>query len=187
LKFIQNYKFLFLLLVIVFSCKLYKKDFDNPVDYNANDALDIRAPALVFYPKTQTINQNEAIKIESLVVFHPDSLESFTGLHFNVQFPNSLLELDTIKPGLFITDTSNSTPLFTYTFDGSNRIDIYAYFLSETKLNIKGTGHIADIIFNSKSAGTDSIYYDLDDCQMIKINDDEIQIMGKRGAEIIIQ
>lgn len=187
MKFIQNYKFLFLLLVIVFSCKLYKKDFDNPVDYNANDALDIRAPALVFYPKTQTINQNEAIKIESLVVFHPDSLESFTGLHFNVQFPNSLLELDTIKPGLFITDTSNSTPLFTYTFDGSNRIDIYAYFLSETKLNIKGTGHIADIIFNSKSAGTDSIYYDLDDCQMIKINDDEIQIMGKRGAEIIIQ
>jgi hypothetical protein len=187
LKFIQNYKFLFLLLVIVFSCKLYKKDFDNPVDYNANDALDIRAPALVFYPKTQTINQNEVIKIESLVVFHPDSLESFTGLHFNVQFPNSLLELDTIKPGLFITDTSNSTPLFTYTFDGSNRIDIYAYFLSETKLNIKGTGHIADIIFNSKSAGTDSIYYDLDDCQMIKINDDEIQIMGKRGAEIIIQ
>jgi len=187
LKFIQNYKFLFLLLVIVFSCKLYKKDFDNPVDYNANDALDIRAPALVFYPKTQTINQNEVIKIESLVVFHPDSLESFTGLHFNVQFPNSLLELDTIKPGLFITDTSNSTPLFTYTFDGSNRIDIYAYFLSETKLNIKGTGHIADIIFNSKSACTDSIYYDLDDCQMIKINDDEIQIMGKRGAEIIIQ
>ena len=187
MKFIQNYKFLFLLLVIVFSCKLYKKDFDNPVDYNANDALDIRAPALVFYPKTQTINQNEVIKIESLVVFHPDSLESFTGLHFNVQFPNSLLELDTIKPGLFITDTSNSTPLFTYTFDGSNRIDIYAYFLSETKLNIKGTGHIADIIFNPKSAGTDSIYYDLDDCQMIKINDDEIQIMGKRGAEIIIQ
>lgn len=187
MKFIQNYKFLFLLLVIVFSCKLYKKDFDNPVDYNANDALDIRAPALVFYPKTQTINQNEVIKIESLVVFHPDSLESFSGLHFNVQFPNSLLELDTIKPGLFITDTSNSTPLFTYTFDGSNRIDIYAYFLSETKLNIKGTGHIADIIFNSKSAGTDSIYYDLDDCQMIKINDDEIQIMGKRGAEIIIQ
>ena len=187
MKFIQNYKFLFLLLVIVFSCKLYKKDFDNPVDYNANDALDIRAPALVFYPKTKTINQNEVIKIESLVVFHPDSLESFSGLHFNVQFPNSLLELDTIKPGLFITDTSNSTPLFTYTFDGSNRIDIYAYFLSETKLNIKGTGHIADIIFNSKSAGTDSIYYDLDDCQMIKINDDEIQIMGKRGAEIIIQ
>ena len=187
MKFIKNYKFLILLLVTVFSCKLYKKDFDNPVDYNANEDLGISAPALVFYPKTQTINQNEVIKIESVVVFHPDSLESFAGLHFSVQFPNSLLELDTIKPGLFITDTSNSTPLFTYSFDGSNQIDIYAYFLSETKLNIEGTGHIADIIFNSISAGTDSIYYDLDDCQMIKINDDEIQIMGKRGAEIIVQ
>ncbi len=187
MKFIKNYKFLILLLVTVFSCKLYKKDFDNPVDYNANEDLGVRAPALVFYPKTQIIDQNQVIKIESVIVFHPDSLESFAGLHFNILFPNSILQLDTIKPGLFITDTSNSTPLFTYSFDGVNRIDIFTYFLSETKLSIEGTGHIADIIFNSVSTGTDSIFYDLDFSQMIKNNDEEIQINGKRGAEIVIQ
>jgi len=187
LKFIYNYKVLIVLLFTFLSCKLYKKDFDNPVDYIANDDLGVDAPALVFYPKTQTLNQNEVVKIESVIVFHPDSTESFVGMHLQIQFPNTLLELDTIKPGLFITDTSTTTPLFTYSFDGDNVIDIYTYFLSETKLNIEGTGHIADIIFNSISTGSDSIYYDLDDCQMIKINDDEIQIMGKRGAEIIIQ
>ena len=65
MKFIYNYKVLIVLLFTFLSCKLYKKDFDNPVDYIANDDLGVDAPALVFYPKTQTLNQNEVVKISS--------------------------------------------------------------------------------------------------------------------------
>ena len=186
MKFIQNYKFLFLLLVIVFSCKLYKKDFDNPVDYEANSDLGINAPALVFYPKTQTININESFIFESVIVFHKDSIQAFSGAHLRVYFPNQLIKFDTIVPGLFITDTSQSNPLFTYTFDGESMIDIYTYFLSESKYFIEGTGHIADIIFTAVEGGVDSLYYDLDYCEFITVYDTEIPILGKRGAEVKI-
>jgi len=187
LKFIYHYIILIILLFFSLSCKLYKKEFDNPVDYIANNDLGVGAPALVFYPKTQTIPQGQSVKVESVIVFHTDSTESFTGMHLHIQFPNSLLALDTIKPGLFITDTSNSTPLFTYNFDGTNQIDIYTYFLSAIKLDIEGTGHIADIVFNSISSGTDSISYNLNNCQMININDQDIPIISSRSAEIVIQ
>ena len=129
MKIINDYKILGIIVFISFSCKLYKKDFDNPVDYEANSDLGINAPALVFYPKTQTININESFIFESVIVFHKDSIQAFSGAHLRVHFPNQLIKLDTIVPGLFITDTSQSNPLFTYTFDGNNMIDFYTYLL----------------------------------------------------------
>ncbi len=186
MKIINDYKILGIIVFIAFSCKLYKKEFDNPVDYKANSDLGINAPALVFYPKTQTINVNETLIVESVIVFHEDSIQAFSGAHLRVHFPNQLIKLDTIVPGLFITDTSQSTPLFTYTFDGNNMIDIYTYFLSESKYFIEGTGHIADIIFTALEGGVDSLYYDLDYCEIINVYDDEISILGKRGAEVKI-
>lgn len=186
MKIINDYKILGIIVFISFSCKLYKKDFDNPVDYEANSDLGINAPALVFYPKTQTININESFIFESVIVFHKDSIQAFSGAHLRVYFPNQLIKFDTIVPGLFITDTSQSNPLFTYTFDGESMIDIYTYFLSESKYFIEGTGHIADIIFTAVEGGVDSLYYDLDYCEFITVYDTEIPILGKRGAEVKI-
>jgi hypothetical protein len=182
----MDQKFLAVLVFLSISCKIYKKDFDNPVDYQANSDLGISAPALVFYPKTQTININDSLVLESVIVFHKDSIQAFSGAHLRVHFPSHLIKLDTILPGLFITDTSQSIPLFTYTFDGENSIDIYTYFLSEIKYAIEGTGHIADIIFTPLDRGIDSLYYDLNYCEIIDVYDDEIEILGRRSAEVKI-
>ena len=177
-----------LFVVSIFSsCTIYDKIFDNPVDFKANEERGIEAPTLVFYPKSQTKTQTDSIIIGSFIVFKDDSTEPFSGLQLQIEFPNNLIELDTILPGLFLTDTSQSTPLFTYTYNGNNLVDIYAYFLGTTKLDLDGTGHLADLIFNPLTDGTDSIYYNLNECILINSQDQEIVINGNRAAEIIIE
>ncbi len=176
-----------LALLFVSSCTIYEKLFDNPVDFEANEEQGIGAPTLVFYPKTQTLAEDDPALVGSFIVFKEDSTKPFAGIHLQIEFPNALLELDTIKPGLFITDTSNATPLFTYTYDSINTIDIYAYFLDTLKKDLEGTGHLADLVFNSIGVGSDSVFYNLDECEMINHQDAQININGERGAEVIIQ
>ena len=178
---------LFLALLFVSSCTIYEKLFDNPVDFEANEERGIGAPTLVFYPETQILAEDDSALVGSFIVFKEDSTKPFAGIHLQIEFPNALLELDTIKPGLFITDTSNATPLFTYTFDSINTIDIYAYFLDTLKKDMEGTGHLAALVFNPIGVGTDSVFYNLDNCEMINHQDHEIIINGIRGAEIIIE
>ena len=101
-----------LALLFVDSCTIYEKLFDNPVDSEANDERGIGAPTLVFYPKTQTLAGTDSALVGSFIVFKEDSTEPFAGVHLQIEFPNALLELDTIKPGLFITDTSNTCLLY---------------------------------------------------------------------------
>lgn len=181
---------LFILLlagIFVGSCTIYKKEFDNPVDFEANEEKGVGAPTLVFYPKTQTKTTSDSVIVGSFIVFKEDSMEAFAGIHLQVEFPNNFLELDTITPGLFITDTSQSIPLFTYTYDSVNTIDIYTYFLDTLKQNLEGTGHLADIAFSPTAAGSDSISYNLSVCEMIDHKDNVIELKGDRGAEVIVQ
>tara|TARA_B100001250_G_C19688900_1_gene739342 strand:- start:409 stop:972 length:564 start_codon:yes stop_codon:yes gene_type:complete len=173
--------------LVVYSCTLFEKNFDNPVDFEANEEKGIGAPTLVFYPKSQTKTISDSVIVGSFIVFKEDSMEAFSGVHLQIIFPDSFLELDTIKPGLFITDTSNSMPLFTYTFDSVNTIDIYAYFLDTLKTDLIGTGHLADLVFNPTNTGSDSVRYHLNACEMIDHEDSVIILKGDRGAEVIIQ
>ena len=174
--------------LVVYSCTIFEKDFDNPVDFEANEEKGIGAPTLVFYPKTQTKTTSDSVIVGSFIVFKEDSIKpAFSGVHLQIIFPDSYLELDTIKPGLFITDTSSSMPLFTYTFDSVNTIDIYAYFLDTLKTHLSGTGHLADLVFNPTSTGSDSVSYQLNACEMIDHEDNVIVLKGDRGAEVIVQ
>ena len=177
---------LFFIFLIFYSCALEKKEFDNPVDFEANDDLGVKAPTIVFYPLRQIKALTDSIIIESYVVFKEDSMEDFSGVHLEIEFPQDLLELDTIIPGVFITDTNKSVPLFNYIYDES-KIDIYTYFLDTLKFNIQGTGHIASLVFKSITTGSDSVYYNLENCELINSSDETIQLNGKRSAEIIIE
>ena len=174
--------------LIIFSCTLEKKDFDNPVDFEANDERGIGAPTIVFYPLTQTRTLQDSVEIGSYIVFKEDSIKAFSGVHLQIHFPNDLLDLDTILPGLLMTDTNQSTPLFNYLYDeGSSIVDIYAYFLDTVKQSLEATGHIANIKFKSNSTGSDSIYYNMSECEVINFDDNLIQLNGQRSAEIIIE
>ena len=148
---------------------------------------ELGAPTLVFYPKSQTKSLSDSVLIESFIIFKADSIEPFAGVHLEIEFPNSFLELDTIKPGLFITDTSKATPLFTYSYDGENIIDIYAYFLDTLKTDLLGTGHLADLVFNPTNTGSDSVSYHLNACEMIDHDDNVIVLKGDRGAEVVVE
>ena len=47
----KNYILPFIFLF--FSCILENKNFDNPIDFEANEELGIGAPTAVFYPAKQ--------------------------------------------------------------------------------------------------------------------------------------
>ena len=48
----------------------FEKDFDNPVDFEANEEKGIGAPTLVFYPKTQTKTKDVSNSIsEAIFIF----------------------------------------------------------------------------------------------------------------------
>tara|TARA_Y100001970_G_C14185939_1_gene832602 strand:- start:91 stop:651 length:561 start_codon:yes stop_codon:yes gene_type:complete len=185
---LNNFQYyLFIFNILFFSCTLEKKEFDNPVDFKSNDELGIGAPAIVFYPLTQTKTIQDSVIIESHLVFKEDSMESFSGVYLQINFPESVLELDTIIPGIFITDSNQSVPLFNYFFNGENQIDVFAYFLDTLKREIEGTGEIARLFFKPRETGLDSIYYNLEKCELINSSDETIKLNGKRSAEIIIE
>ena len=187
MKFQCKLLFIFSISLFFGSCTIHDKEFDNPIDYEANDELGINTPSLVFHPKTQTKTISDSVVVESFIIFKPDSIESFAGVHLQIEFPNAFLALDTINPGLLITDSSQATPLFTYSFDGMNIIDIYTYFLDTLKLDQEGTGHLANLIFNPIGSGNDSIRYHLDACEIIDHNDNAVEMKGDRSAEVIVQ
>mgnify|MGYP001204978355 CR=1 FL=1 len=166
--------------LIIFSCTLEKKYFDNPVDFEANDERGIGAPTIVFYPLTQTRTLQDSVEIGSYIVFKEDSIKAFSGVHLQIHFPNDLLDLDTILPGLLMTDTNQSTPLFNYLYDEESGIDIFAYFLDTVKQDLENTGHIATIKFKPNATGSDSIYYIMSECEVINFYDDLIQLNTKQ-------
>lgn len=187
MKYESGLFFVFTIWALFYSCTIYQENYDNPVDFEANQEKGIGNPALVFYPKTQTKTIADSIVVESFIVFHPDSIYSFAGVHLQIEFPNVILQLDTIRPGFFITDTNQTTPLFTYDYNGESIIDIYAYFLDTLKLELTGTGHLADIVFLPFSIGMDSVKYNLEFCKMINYQDSTIVLNGERGCEVIIE
>jgi len=170
-----------------FSCTIHEKTFDNPVDFKSNEEKGIGAPTLVFYPKTQIQSIQDSVLVESFLVFNPEDFELFAGIHLQIDFPNEYLEFDTATPGIFVTDTNKITPLFTYTYDGNGTIDVFTYFLDTLSLAMEGSGHLANLIFNPIGTGSDSIRYNLLDCEIINYNDSIITLEGERGAEVIVQ
>ena len=177
--------FFLLLFFISISCRIYEKELDNPVDQKADNVTEL--PALVFYPKSQTRTMLDTINVESFIVFKEDSLVPFSIIQLSFNYDNTLLELDTIIPGLFITDTNSSTPLFVYNDDSTGKVELLAYFLDDVKFLIEGTGHLADLKFHPKETGSTSIDHELNSCFIYDNDDNLIELNGTRVAEVIIQ
>jgi len=103
-----------------------------------------------------------------------------------VIYDSSILEVDTLFPGIFFTDSSSTTPLFVWD-QNEESVDIYIYFLDSSITSLSGTGHIADIQFIGISAGKTTIEYDLESCELVSSQDESMIINGKRGCLVTVQ
>lgn len=156
-------------------------ELDNPVDSEAENNPE--PPALVFHPKDTTVAVNSTFTLSAHIV-QPDS--GYAGAHLSIQYDASILEIDTLFPGLFFTDTSLTTPLFVWD-KSSESIDIFIYFLDSTVTSLSGTGHIADIQFTSISSGESIVEYDLESCELVSSQDESMIINGKRDCVVTVQ
>ena len=186
----MNRLFSFILLLLFSNCTIYEKELDNPNDNNANEEIGVYPPSIVFFPKQQTKTMSDSISLGAYIVFSDTSIISFSGAHLNIEYDNSLLEIDSIAPGWIgpgsLTDSNKTTPLFTYT-ESQGILDIYAYYLSTSEIAIDSLTHIAEIWFKPLSAGESTVRYDTSQCQIIKYDDTIIPINGVRDASIKVQ
>jgi len=163
------------------SCTIYEIELDNPVDSEAENNPD--PPALVFHPKDTTVSVNSIFTLSAHIV-QPDT--GYAGAHLNVIYDSSILEVDTLFPGIFFTDSSSTTPLFVWD-QNEESVDIYIYFLDSSITSLSGTGHIADIQFIGISVGKTTIEYDLESCELVSSQDESMIINGKRGCLVTVQ
>ena len=85
-----------------------------------------------------------------------------------------------------MTDSNNTTPLFTHSVN-QGILDIYAYYLSTTETSIDSLTHIAEIWFKPLDTGESTIQYDTSQCEIINNDEVIIDIKGTRSASILIQ
>ena len=182
--------FTVILIFSFLSCTIYDNNLDNPNDNEANEELGVYPPSLVFFPKQQTKTLIDTIRLGAYIVFSDTSIISFSGAHLNIQYDNSLLEIDSLAPGWIgpgsMTDSNRATPLFTY-IENSGQLDIYAYYLSTSDVSIDSITHIAEIWFKPKLTGTSTVSYDTSLCEIVKFDENFVPINGTREASIIIQ
>ena len=95
----MNRFFSFILLLLFSNCTIYEKELDNPNDNNANEEIGVYPPSIVFFPKQQTKTMSDSISLGAYIVFSDTSIISFSGAHLNIEYDNSLLEIDSIAPG----------------------------------------------------------------------------------------
>ena len=186
----MNRFYLYISLLLFSNCTIYDKELDNPNDNKANEDIGVYPPSVVLFPKEQTKTISDTVSIGAYIVFSDTSIISFSGAHLNIEYNNSLLEIDSIAPGWIgpgsLTDSNKTTPLFTYT-ESQGILDIYAYYLSTSDIEIDSLTHIAEIWFKPLSTGESTVRYDTSQCQIIKYDDSTIPINGVRDATVKIQ
>ena len=179
---------LILFLLFIFACSIEKKAFDNPVDIHADYAPD--PPYLSFFPKLQTASVAAICSVGAYIVFDSVHTPPFTGVHLNIEFDESILEIDTLVPGWIgpgsMTDSNQTTPLFTYTIN-EGMLDIFSYYLDVEETSIDSVTHVAEILFNPLQTGTTEVRYDTTQCEVVQTDDTIVQIKGSRVATITVQ
>ena len=174
-----------LIFIIFFSCKTYEITLDNPIDVIADSIAGVFPPALTMHPLTQTASSGDSVKIGTYIIEHDTTL---AGIHAHITYDAELLQLDTILPGVLLTNNGINTPLFTYTIV-FGQIDIFAWYLGEEGAlsYVTETGHIAELYFTALNSGETLIEYDTTQCELVTPLDETISIRGVRNATITIQ
>ena len=182
---IESIAIIFLSCIAFFSCKTYEITLDNPIDVIADSIAGVFPPALTMHPLTQTVSNGESVKIGTYIIEHDTTL---AGVHAHITYNAELLQLDTIIPGVLLTNSGANTPLFNYSIV-FGQIDIFAWYLGEEGAlsYVTETGHIAELYFTALNSGETLIEYDTTQCELVTPLDETISIRGIRNATVTIQ
>ena len=182
---IESIAIIFLSCIAFFSCKTYEITLDNPIDVIADSIAGVFPPALTMHPLTQTVANGDSVNIGTYIIEHDTTL---AGVHAHITYNAELLQLDTIIPGVLLTNSGANTPLFTYSIV-FGQIDIFARYLGEEGAlsYVTETGHIAELYFTALNSGETLIEYDTTQCELVTPLDETISIRGIRNATVTIQ
>ena len=182
---IESIAIIFLSCIAFFSCKTYEITLDNPIDVIADSIAGVFPPALTMHPLTQTVANGDSVNIGTYIIEHDTTL---AGVHAHITYNAELLQLDTIIPGVLLTNSGANTPLFTYSIV-FGQIDIFAWYLGEEGAlsYVTETGHIAELYFTALNSGETLIEYDTTQCELVTPLDEIISIRGIRNATVTIQ
>tara|TARA_B100001142_G_C14303661_1_gene643900 strand:+ start:1191 stop:1721 length:531 start_codon:yes stop_codon:yes gene_type:complete len=167
LRWIKEYIILIGFLFI--SCEIVESELNNPLDTDANAEKGIAPPALVFFPDNVTTNTggNAVVNVYALEV------ENVAGIVARVSYDNSKLNVSSVSPGSFFSDSQN--PIF-ISEDNQGTLDIYSFYMGSDKVK-SGTGPIAVIIFTTKVPGSSQLSI-VQGSELLDENDVNIQIKG---------
>ena len=182
---IESIAIIFLSCIAFFSCKTYEITLDNPIDVIADSIAGVFPPALTMHPLTQTVANGDSVNIGTYIIEHDTTL---AGVHAHITYNAELLQLDTIIPGVLLTNSGANTRLFTYSIV-FGQIDIFAWYLGEEGAlsYVTETGHIAELYFTALNSGETLIEYDTTQCELVTPLDETISIRGIRNATVTIQ
>ena len=139
------------LLILFLGCELSEGVFENPLDREVASSNGISPPALVFYPDIITTNAGAGAPTS---VYAMDiSGVGMAEIEINYD-PNKVSVGSVAKGGLF---DGGNPPFFYYEDDSAGSLIIYVGYLGPNGNSISGTGNIANIIFNTLSAGQSEI------------------------------
>ena len=171
--------------IIFFSCKTYEIKLDNPIDVIADSIAGVFPPALTMHPLTQIVSNGDSVTIGTYIIDHDTTL---AGVHAHITYNAELIQLDTILPGVLLTNSGANTPLFTYSVV-FGEIDIFAWYLGEEGAlsYVTETGHIAELYFTALNSGETLVEYDTTQCELVTPLDETISIRGIRNATVTIQ
>ena len=148
----NQYKYLILILVFLFSCEEAEYILDNPSD-PAN--MDLVPPALFFHPPEINVKLDTVVAVE----LYGLELEPAAAAHLKIKYDWGMLQYDSTKANAFFL--GNNSPVV-IDVPGQGLLDIYLYYLPDliADQNGGGTWSLATIYFTTYAEGESDLEFD---------------------------
>ena len=139
------------ILLVFLGCELSDGVFENPLDREVASSKGISPPALVFYPDiiTTTAGGSAATSVYALDISGVGMAEIVINYNQNKVSVGSVAKGELFQGG--------NQPFFHYEDDGSGVLTVYIGYLGPDGNSVSGTGNIANIVFNTLSAGQSQV------------------------------
>ena len=148
----NQYKYLILILVLLFSCEEAEYTLDNPLDPTN---MDLAPPALFFHPPEINVKLDTVVAVE----LYGLELEPSAAAHLKIKYDWGMLQYDSTKSNSFFAGNNNPVVI---DVPGQGLLDIYLYYLPDliADQNEGGTWSLATIYFTTYAEGESDLEFD---------------------------